>query len=300
MNVTEIFETSGVEIAEHGHHHAREGWIQIDCPFCSPKHRSFRMGWNEYGHYANCWVCGLHRGVETLIELGVCDSYGAASKLIAELKANTEAPAEKIKIVGDYKPPETVELKEQHIRYLKDVRKFDPDELVKLWSVRGIGMSLARPSLMWRIFIPIHYQGEPVSWLARSTQRNLVNHFCVKKYLAPLKKEERLDHKTLLYGEDYCRHAIIVCEGPMDAWRIGPGAVATFGVDYSKEQLARIAKYPFRAICFDNEEKAQSRAEKLCRELTIFEGETVNVRLKAKDAAEASPSELKRLRAMLA
>jgi len=87
-----------------------------------------------------------------------------------------------------------------------------------------------------------------------------------------------------------------VVEGVFDAWRIGSGAVATFGSGYSMEQVEKIVKYPTRAICFDNEVEAQSRARKLVNDLSAFSGTTYNVILDKKDAAEESRKNIERLR----
>jgi len=88
-----------------------------------------------------------------------------------------------------------------------------------------------------------------------------------------------------------------VCEGAFDAWRIGPGAVATLGVGYSEAQVGRILRFPIRAICFDSEPQAQKRARKLRDELTGFKGETYVIELEsAKDASEASEVEILQIR----
>jgi hypothetical protein len=108
-----------------------------------------------------------------------------------------------------------------------------------------------------------------------------------------------MSRKDLLYGEDYCRDAIVVTEGPTDAWRIGPGAVATFGLAYSRAQVLRISRYPLRVICFDSEPEAQRQARRMRDELTAFPGETVIVRLDSKDAASAKPKEVRQLREFL-
>jgi DNA primase len=79
---------------------------------------------------------------------------------------------------------------------------------------------------------------------------------------------------------------------------IGPGAVATFGVNYTQEQAAKIARYPVRVICFDSESQAQKQAKKLLDTLTPLPGETHNIVLESgKDPAECDPSEIAELRA---
>ena len=112
-------------------------------------------------------------------------------------------------------------------------------------------------------------------------------------------EEEKYPLKKLLYGEDLALSSLIVVEGPLDAIRIGPGAVALCGVLFSNSQVSRIIRYPKRGICFDNEPKAQERARKLCETLKLFPGETYLITLKSKDPGEASDSEIKELRRFL-
>lgn len=178
-------------------------------------------------------------------------------------------------------------MKQVHKRYLKE-RGFDPEEIAGKWSVQGIALA---SRLCWRLFIPIHHQGNVVSWTTRS-----ICPEANQRYIAAKAGEEAMPARSLLYGEDHARHGIIVVEGPLDAWRIGFGAVAALGVSYGREQVARMSKYPVRAICFDSDPKAQRRAAKLCETLRVFPGRTVRVELDAEDPGSASVKEIRKLR----
>jgi DNA primase len=93
------------------------------------------------------------------------------------------------------------------------------------------------------------------------------------------------------------RHAVIVCEGPIDAWTIGPGAVATCGLGYTRSQLMELSQFPVRVVCFDREPAAQKRARRLARQLQVFPGETHVVELETgKDANECQRNEIMELR----
>ncbi len=173
-----------------------------------------------------------------------------------------------------------------HRDYLRG-RGFKVKTLEKLWGLRGIGVA---SRLSWRIWIPIHFQGEIVSWTTRGL------HDEGTRYVSASVEEESLNHKEILYGEDYCRHSCIVHEGLTDVWATGPGATATFGTSFTRAQVLRISRFPIRAICFDNEPDAQHRAEDLCDQLMHFHGETFNVVLDAKDAGSSKKKELKELR----
>lgn len=284
MNFTELLTDHNVSFKLEGdHHHARYGWAQLDCPFCGKHSNKFHMGFNLRGGYCNCWKCGSHSLVEVTAEL-LDITLGSAQ---AMLKGIDSESFKKVKVKkGVLKLPKgRGKLKAAHRKYLRK-RKFTKEHWA-IWGLEGIGIA---SKLKWRIFIPIHYRGEIVSWTTRSITNN------GKRYISAAVDEESINHKTLLYGEDFVRHAVCCVEGPFDAWRIGPGAVATCGVGYSRAQLLKLSKHPVRAICFDSSKAAQARANELCDALSVFPGETYNVALDAPDPAEASTKEIRKLR----
>lgn len=175
-----------------------------------------------------------------------------------------------------------------HEKYLAR-RGFDVDQLKLLWKVQGIGI---HQRLGWRIFIPIERDGEVVSWTTRSTSDSVT-----MRYINAGIGEEAVSAKSLLYGQDYVRNSVIVCEGPLDVWAIGPGAVSTTGLAFTMEQVLAIGKYASRVICFDAESNAQRRARRLAEQLQAYPGETHVVCLETgKDPAEADKSEIEELR----
>lgn len=198
----------------------------------------------------------------------------------------------------DYSPPKTKRgssvvlpnelgpLLPAHIQYLKQ-RGFNPEKLIRLWGIQGIGLS---KQLSWRIFIPIILNGETISWTTRSISDNGL------RYITASPLEESENHRELIYGEDHVRHSVVVVEGPIDVWRIGPGAVATMGTGYSRAQLLRISKYPLRCICFDSENTAQRRARQLANDLSSFSGVTTIAELSAADPGSADKKEIQELR----
>lgn len=176
-----------------------------------------------------------------------------------------------------------------HKRYLRS-RGLKPSEMERLWGLSGIGIA---PEWPWSIWIPIQRRGETVSWTTRAISNETETG---RRYGNAKHKQEALPAKSTLLGLDFVKHAAIVVEGPMDAFKIGPGAVATMGVGYSKDQVALLSKIPVRVICMDNEPNAQARAKDLCRKLESFPGSTLRVMLDSKDAGSAPPKEIRQLR----
>jgi len=278
---------------EH-HHVAKPQWVQIDCPFCSPKSSRFRCGVNVHKLYCNCWHCGglsLEKVLSELTGLSYREirlRIGLARSGRKHPSDSRISPSESKEIKNKIKIPIGVgPLLKPHKEYLLS-RGFDPHQVEILWGIKGIGIA---PKLAWRIWIPIIHEGRAVSWTTRAIGIHQ------KRYISARNDEQELSPKRILYGEDYCRMSIVVTEGPTDVWRIGPGAVATMGLSITEEQLFRIAKYPLRVIALDNEKEAVKISEKVARRLKPFPGETIVVCLESgKDWGEADPQEVQELR----
>lgn len=284
MRFEDILTENGIEVAPDNHEHKRAGWVNFDCPYCAV-YKHYRMGYNTRGHYLNCWACGRHGIAETLREL-LGDKYRSIVGNLNDLEVSPreeKAPRGKLVVPKNIAP-----LGHAHCEYLRN-RGFNPKKLHKLWEIKGIGLS---SSLAWRIFIPIFHKGVMVSW----TTRSIVDRH-KDRYISAGSNEEAVNHKELLYGEDYCRMSVLVVEGPTDVWRIGPGSVCTFGTTFSMAQVAHISRYPRRAICFDRESTAEKRARELSDRLSVLPGETYLVTLETgKDPGEASQEEIMEIR----
>ena len=288
MNMEELLAEHGVEFAPSSHHHVTSNWLQMDCPFCSPKAKRYRLGFRRDGGWFHCWVCGWHPPTETFSLLTGVSRDHARRLLVGVVAERVKAPgraqASLVLPVGLEKA-----LRPAHRRYLKD-RGFNAQEIETLWRVQGLG-PFAMQSLRWRLFIPIYSEGVMVSWTSRAIGERS------DKYHTARPDQEAIYHRDLLYGEDYVRNAIVICEGPLDVWAVGPGAVATFSVNYSRRQLLRLSRYPSRVVCYDRDRSGQRRAACLVRSLSCFPGRTFNVQLETgKDPASADPKEVIQLR----
>ncbi len=288
MKFSEILEHYGIPYKTAGEHrHSTEGWLSLECPYCSPKSGKFKLGYNLAHAYASCWQCGSVRIVDALVTI-TGDSPGNVWRMFRTV------PAEKWKDLPDRRgklelPRGLGPLLPAHRKYLRG-RGFDPDELVRLWGLQGIGIAA---DLAWRVFIPVISRGEVVSWTTRTIGEN------GKRYLNARPEQEKISQKKVLFGADYVRHAAIIVEGPLDAMKIGPGAVATMGLITTVAQQLWIAGIPKRIICFDNEPAAQARARQLINAINVFPGETFNAVPDGKDTGEATPREIRQLRKML-
>lgn len=287
MKFEEILTEYNVDFITEGHHHAGEGWIQIDCPYCGRDSKKWHLGFRIGSAYLNCWRCGHLPLAKTFADLANI-SLGKALSVLKSLDRDV-FQQEKIKVKGKLILPKgVVDLLPAHKKYLKQ-RGFDPILMKKLWNVQCIGIA---SKLSWRLFIPITYRNQVVSW----TTRTISDKEGMTRYISAPKEHEAIPHKELLFGEEYLRHCAIVLEGPTDVFNVGPGSCCTFGLGYSPAQVLKLSKYPVRVICFDHHSIAQKKAKQLCDELSIFPGETYNVVLKASDPGSATRKEIDKLR----
>jgi DNA primase len=288
MQFREILEDHNIPIAPEGHHHHTHGWIQFDCPFCGMNTHRYHMGYNIDGGFVNCWKCGGHSVASVLREYTQL-SYHKIKDLLKQVgtvykRVKQEQRRKKVEIpnvVGKLRPP--------HIKYLES-RGYNVQELQRLWKIKGIG---AAGRLHWRIFIPIEQNGRTVSWTTRSLSDS------GQRYISAKPEQESVRHKNILYGMDYVRSAVIITEGPLDVWRVGPGAVCTFGSAFTTPQVLALTPIQKRIICYDREDEAQKQAKKLMSQLGPFPGETLNVLLNANDPGTAKHREIKKLRKFL-
>lgn len=290
MRFQEILDEHRIRYQTEGRY-SRSGWVQFFCPFCSGGKDPNKpyAGYNIAFNYVNCWRCGPHRVGDTIQELTGLP-WREVKGLLGSLERERKPPKHTKRRRGTLEIPKGVgPLLPAHKRYLKD-RKFDPQEIERLWDVQGIGMA---KEYAWRLFIPIYYGGEVCSWTTRTISETRTD-----RYLSAREGQEVYSHKELLYGIDYCRHTAVIVEGPTDVWRVGPGAIATLGTGWSRRQLNLLSRFAVRVVCYDNEPAGQRRASELCDLLAVFPGETHNVRLDAKDPGSAPKKEIRQLRKM--
>jgi len=283
MTLLEVLKEARLPYVEEGqHHHARSGWVQLrDCPWCGSQ--AYHLGLSLSSRACACWRCGVQSTYATLIKLGVNPSL-VQQALAGRLPARPQIAVEK-KLV---EPKGRREFLPAHRRYLKE-RHLDPDVIARGWNVQGIGIS-AR--LSWRLYIPVFGGGQVKSWTTRAIGSNVTQRYVS----ASPERDGGTNIKHLVYGLGQCHHSVIIVEGPLDVWAVGPGAAAVFGTAFTPAQVEQLASIPYRFICFDSEPPAQRKAAELARTLCLFPGVTSNILLDAKDPAEASAKELALLR----
>jgi DNA primase len=267
-------------------------WVNVErCPFCYDQ--KFHLGYNLSNNYFNCWKCGGHSTYDTLmLLLGL--SYFEVRNLLSDYSVGDFVHKQKRTKPSLAKTMELPRgcgpLKESHKRYLIN-RGFNPDKISYIWRLQ------AAPHYgvyKYRIVAPIYHDDVLVSYQTRD-----ITGKAELRYLSASKDKELRPHKECLYGIDLVpRRKVIVVEGITDAWRLGAGAVATFGIEWTNPQLLLLKRFKEVFIIYDTSLHAQAQAQKLASAVAAFNIECSVVHLddKYKDPAELPEREAEALK----
>jgi len=273
MNIIKFCEDYHIEMAPQDHKHAGAGWVNVVCPFCSGN-PGFHLGFDVTKNYFRCWRCGYHPITKVIQKLTGVNKH-EAYRILKIYGGRVTAPKSKIIKIKRKKfkyPFGTDILQNNHKRYLEK-RKFDPDKLEYEWDLLGTGPAALLDGIDYshRILAPIYYQNKIVSFQTRA----ITNKTGVK-YLACPKPREEIHHKHILYGMDKVSGKVVVLvEGITDVWRLGPGAVACFGIGWKLQQRKLLTQNFDRIIIlFDDDPQARKEATGLMME-TGFRGKNI-------------------------
>ena len=239
------------------------GCYTIKCPCCDDhsRHGNFDP---ETGSYS-CWRCkGAHPISVLTLASGrprtIVEKIYRNNKKGDAKKKEAKVYASEIKISGGNTPLPV----QKH--YLES-RGLDPATLEFNYGIKygRLGERCNGIDVSFRVIIPVLDEfGTPISWQARDcTGKNEL------RYVFPKSTDTLDDAKKHLYGAHLCRNRsrIAVVEGVFDAWKLGPGAVCTFGTSVTEEQVRLMADWEEVVICFDNEPEAQQHAREIAAKL---------------------------------
>lgn len=274
------------------------GWINVQCPFCwheQTEHKSY-LGFNLRENYLTCWRCGGHSVEDWVMALERVE-YHKACRIVQEYDADFEyrpppGPRRQAKgLQGTMEwPAGTLPLQDIHRRYLAS-RGYDPEFLEGKYGLMGTVNAGPYAS---RIMAPIYHRGQWVSYQGRTMVKGVE-----PKYKACRPDLELMHHRDTLYNLDNAGDIGIIVEGVFDVWRLGDGAVATYGtsVRRSRAQIL-LAASRFRRVfvIFDTEPEAQARARWLRDQLSALGVEATNVSLNKGDPGDLSQEEANKLK----
>lgn len=290
MNITQLYRDYSVYIAVPGDKHFRDGWVNTPCPFCSGNIGN-HLGFNLDGNYFFCWRCGGKNTAQAISELTGITLTNAKELIKKYGGEDTDyIPKQKKVSLSPFAFPSMIgPLEHRHRKYLIK-RGFKPEDLEEEWELKGSGpiSKLDDSKYNHRIIAPIYWNGEIVSFQGRDiTDKN------PPKYKACPKARELIEHQTILYKHPYYKSKTgIAVEGIADVWRIGRPAFATFGIEYTQQQVfAILENYDNVLIWFDPERQAQVKAKQLKSDL-IAGGVNVSLYKSEKDPGDTSQQEI--------
>lgn len=297
MRADQLLRDYSISYAQQGHKHCTSGWLNVHCPFC-PGSQDYHMGIREELNAAHCWRCGGHSVVTTLSKVLNLPKHEVI-RILKEYGGNTvdrrKITAPRVAI-NPFKFPQPFQKLDKIGKHYLAKRGFDPEKLEHEWDLLQTGPVSVLDNIQYgkRIIIPIYWNGKLVSFQARDfTDRHDL------KYLACPMKREVIHHKNILYErfslQTIQQSVIIIVEGVIDVWRLGPAAVATFGTAFKMEQVLALSKMHDRfVILYDNEPQAQEQAHKLSIKLRSL-GKVVHIETVEDDPGSMSDEDAKHL-----
>lgn len=253
INLQKLCADYRIPIAPKNHQHYRAGWINISCPFCSG-HFGYHLGLPIEGFTANCYRCGKHSLYNVIQAITGIEK----SKIPGLIQRYSVGFFRKVSFIKKDRPnklamPKPITpLQTKHKQYLID-RNFDPDFLERRWDLRAtnhFSSLLDGTNYSHRIIAPIQFKNRLVSFQTRD-----ITNKQKSKYKACPEKNEIIPHKHILYGWDFAqKNSCVIVEGITDVWRLGAGALATFGVEFTNIQINLIlSKFDRIFILFDSD-----------------------------------------------
>lgn len=246
MEVKEFLQEYDIEFWESGKN-VSKGWINIQCPFCEDE--TNHLGIRLSDLTVNCWKCGRKNVIKLVKELLSC-SYKEAKEIFKRLETTNSVriieETENIRLANTenfVKIPQDASrvFPKLHRDYLKQ-RRFDYRQLIRKYKIKAVYNS---GKYAFRIIIPIFLNGQLVSFSSRD-----VTGYAKIRYLHASASECAIRPKDLIYGFDTIDigGSAILVEGIFDAWRLGKGAICSFGTQLSGKQFVEISKLELKNL----------------------------------------------------
>lgn len=265
FDVKAYLDNTGIPYWTEGPNVAR-GWIGITCIYCDDHHN--HLGINLRHKNFHCWIClATGSAVQLIMDLERAP-FAKARRRIEEFPQlfPDDTPQKPTALrKGDYPLPlgSKPALAPAAINYLLRRGFHDPLKLRDTWDLHA-----ALPYGPWkhRIIIPIRAYGATQSWTSLDyTDRQ------TPKYKAAEDADSMIPISHLLYGIDHTRREqpVVVVEGPVDAWKIGPGAVSMLGMTATPQRITALELMEASRyfIMFDSGERELRNAQDLAMEL---------------------------------
>lgn len=258
-------------------------WL-FPCPHCG----SSRLRYNHAKGAWKCWKCARSGDtlllVATLLKIDefaamthILDTYVGGDAPAGELASPLVKERPLVRALAPIAWPEGVEL-------LNDPRDVPHARAWEYLAKRGLSPEVARAYRLGigragrcngRILFPVYMDGAMVYWQARAIWDPPpgAERGTFVKSINPLARDDRDTHASeVIFGYDLAsvEPHLVVCEGPIDAIKVGPHAVALLGKAASPAKVARLRRTRARAVTIylDRGVEERAHAERLASALS--------------------------------
>lgn len=294
-------------------------WL-LPCPSCG----SDRLRWRHEPGVKTAWICWgcrqtggpielimLMEGVSRMDAIGyLVDGYvGGDAPTKLQQTATIRKPVERTRL--ERLPPiqypkgvETIRPLPMHPRvwqYLHYERGLFPPTVLGYRLAVGLRGRL-RDYVVFPVFMDgalVYYQGRamwnPPSHLSKVAKKEWAKATGYRKTLNPLSVEGNATASEVLFNYDRARAEphVVICEGPVDAMKVGPHAVALLGKAESPQKIERLLRMNAQqyTVYLDNGEEEQEAAWRIARELSGFAPVSIATAPQGFDAGALSPEQ---------
>ena len=263
VDIRSLLEDLNIDYDERGNN-VSGGWVGVQCPFCDDQ--SNHLGINIQAKTISCWKCPVSGNViKYLAE--VLGSFNKALDLLSEYIPREllrfDETEQRSLVSKVHLPRNAVQgLLPHHRAYLKS-RGFEPDTLEELYNLHSVGPV---GEFKNRIIVPIMHKMRLVTYTSVD-----ISDDSELRYLHCPDEKAIIPIKEYLCGlEQTNGHEVIVVEGLFDWWRFGPGAVPSWGVKLTKEQIYLLSKFSYIKAVGDGDNPGWEFNQHIANELSPF------------------------------
>jgi len=273
LDLETYLSSAGIDYRTEGKNVGRK-CVGICCPFCQDE--TYHLGiFRDHKNWI-CFRCHKHGSFSDLLrllfpndwftrlkELGTPTFHeGTAKDQIQALIRGAERPVEEAS--HSVTLPVGLSINEIVRRRHSILDAFLTKRQIPTDTCRSYAASVALMGrYMNRLVIPVQKGNKLVGFQARDMTGK-----AEVKYDSPPESQ----HKQVLYPEPSLSYSkrIILVEGPLDAWRMGPGSVCSFGTSLTDGQKKMLYSYHPTEVVFAWDENAYWKARAAARELLLF------------------------------
>ena len=285
FDVIRYLDSRNIHHKETGDNVSRN-WTSMNCIFCID--HSNHLGINLKSKVYSCYLCGEKGNIFKFIQEVDGVNWQTAKDIVKEFNGGTYVPKEK-HFQSKLKLPNVLKEFPQTYKNFLISRRYDPDTVIQKYNLMASSLV---GNYNHRIIIPVKMNDRMLSFVGRDITgkahipyKNSDETECIK------------DPKRCLYNMDnVIQSKAVIVEGIFDAWRIGDGAVATFGTEYTHEQLLYLKNFSQVFVLYDADTKFKKEKDKLAYDLSAIVKEVKVIELDEGDPDNLSEQDIKHLR----